>query len=80
MSEHIPPRVRVFLEAEPLLAELQAWRAENTMVELSRLSGVSDRSIRRYASGERTHVREDVADKLAAALDQPFRFLWPNGP
>jgi plasmid maintenance system antidote protein VapI len=74
------PRVRIFLDPEPILAEIAAWRAENTMMELSRRSGVPDRTIRRFISGERQHVREDIADKLAAALDQPFGYLWPHGP
>ena len=30
------------------------------------------------SSGERAHVREDVADRLAAALNQPFGYLWPD--
>lgn len=74
------PRVRIFFEREPLLAELSAWRQENSLAELSRRSGVPDRTVRRYVTGERQHVREDVADKLAAALDQPFGYLWPHGP
>jgi transcriptional regulator with XRE-family HTH domain len=72
-------RVRIFLDPQPLLAEIRAWRAENTMTELSRRSGVPDRTIRRFVSGERAHVRLDVADKLASALDQPFSYLYPGG-
>jgi hypothetical protein len=73
-------RVRVFLDPEPLLAEIAAWRhANHTMVELSVRSGVPDRTIRRWVSGERQHVREDVADRLASALDQPLTYLWPPG-
>jgi hypothetical protein len=40
---------------------------------------VPDCTIRRFVSGERQHVRLDVADRLCSALDQPFSFLYPPG-
>jgi hypothetical protein len=71
--------VRIFPDREPLLAQIRARRAQNTMTELSRRSGVPDRTIRRWVSGERQHIRFDVAEKLASAVDQPLSYLWPGG-
>jgi hypothetical protein len=71
------PRIRIFLEREPLLAEIAAWRAQHSMMALAQRAGVPDRSIRRIVSGESAHVRLDLADKLAMAMDQPLGLMYP---
>jgi hypothetical protein len=73
-------RLRIFLAREPLVEELTAWRRENlarSWVTLGQRAGVPERSIRRIVSGESRHVRLDMADKLAMALDQPLSLLYP---
>lgn len=68
---------RVFLPREPLVSELEIWRAaEGTFEGLARLSGVSARTIYRYRYGESSRVRIDVADRLALALGIPSAVLF----
>jgi hypothetical protein len=70
-------RVRVFLDAEPLLVQIGMWVRARPLIELAREAGIPERSIRRIMSGESAHVRLDMADKLACAMNQPLGLLYP---
>lgn len=79
---------RVFLATGPILEEIDRWlmlhlpewrRDEDRSVEnLARLAGMSARGIYRLQTGESEHVRLDVADKLARALDIPLALIYPE--
>jgi hypothetical protein len=71
-----PEKVRVFLDREPIVLEIAAWRRANSTIALSRLARVPDRTIRWIVSGESAHVRLDMADKLACAIDLPLSYLY----
>ena len=65
------------LDPGPLVAEIRIWRdAGNSMKDLSAGAGVPYRTIRRYETGERRHVRLDCADRLSVALNLPLSSLY----
>jgi len=66
------------LDRDPLVSAISDWRlAGGTMQSLSFESGVPDRTIRRYMSGESRHVRIDVADRLCMVLPTAFNTMYP---
>jgi DNA-binding Xre family transcriptional regulator len=78
---------RILLPPEPIRGAINRWlqlhlpewrrdEGRNDMA-LARASGVSERGIGRIRSGKVKHVRLDVADQLAVALDIPLSLLYP---
>lgn len=73
------------LDPEPMLAVLRDYRArhhganvrEGSWRTLSALSGVSERSINRWWTGQSKHVELLQADKVAVALGIPLGCIYP---
>jgi hypothetical protein len=63
----------LYLPPDPLVKEIVRF---NNYRELSKKSGVPERSIRRLVDGESRRVRLDLADKIAHALDIPLELLY----
>lgn len=47
-------------------------------LQLAELSGIPDRTLRAYVTGERTTIQYRTADAICAALDTPLSSLYPE--
>jgi hypothetical protein len=69
---------QVYLDAEPIQRELRSrvgqWR------EIARRTGIDERAIFRWVSGESRHIRLDLADRLAFAFGIPLYLLYGDQP
>lgn len=74
----VDKREFVGLPPEPLLAEID--RSGLNAEELASMAGVPARSVFRFRSGESQHVRLDVADKIAVALNVPLTLIYGDTP
>ena len=85
---------RVLLDPAPLLEAIEerldlerrsGWHPDDTngmlggLEGLAQIAGISSRSLTRLRSGESRHVRLDVADQIAVALEIPLTLLYPFG-
>jgi hypothetical protein len=78
---------RVFLELAPLVALLREYEAvhlrdnpfgaNGSFKQLAAKSGVSERTINRYLTGESRHVALNQADRITHALGIPLAALYP---
>jgi hypothetical protein len=81
-----------FLPVQPLALEMQRYLAVvgNGLLMsgdhgfgidgLARTAGVPPRSVSRLLTGESRHVRIDLADKLAVAIDVPLALIYGDVP
>jgi hypothetical protein len=69
---------RIFLDPAPLLTAitLRCNGDADSLTELSKVSGVSERAIYRLRYGESAHVRIDNADKLAVGLGLTLEMIY----
>lgn len=83
----IPPRnwrrrlpvERIFLDPAPLLSAMDLWikaQPEPSWKALARQAGLEPRAIQRLRHGESQHVRIDIADRLALAIEVPLSLIY----
>jgi transcriptional regulator with XRE-family HTH domain len=58
------------------LLVVQGWSA----VEAAQRTGVSDTTLLRIMDGRQEMIGDDVADRIAVALDHPLATIAPEGP
>jgi hypothetical protein len=72
------------LPVAPVLALLRDYHSKHQLLDkddctwtrLAEDTGISERSIRRWAAGEAQSIRIDLADRLALGLGQTLFMIW----
>jgi hypothetical protein len=64
----------VFLPPEPLMSFVRQFGEDYRTVATR--AGITERTLTRYLTGESRHIRLDIADKLAVAIDLPLTLLY----